>query len=91
MCEKRNGCPNTVDKCIRNFIDVLNGTGWNTVGCCCGHGKYPITIICKNKLSGFVFDLVSGIEIPRKRRFYRKDKEGIYYLPEVVNENVKNC
>lgn len=32
------------------------------------------------------FDLISGINIPRKRKFYRKDKKtGLYYIPEVVN------
>ncbi len=29
------------------------------------------------------FDLISGKDIPRDKRFYVKDSEGYYYIPEV--------
>ena len=31
-----------------------------------------------------VFELFSGKLINRKKRFYKKDKEGYYYIPEVL-------
>ena len=31
------------------------------------------------------FDLVSGIKIPRKKRFYKRDRSGRYFIPEVEN------
>lgn len=54
-----------------------------TLGACCGHGKYPLTIIVQNN-DRVIFELVSGIIIPRQKRFYIKDEEGVYYVPEVV-------
>lgn len=29
-------------------------------------------------------EIFSGTVIPRKKRFYKKDKHGIYFIPEVV-------
>jgi hypothetical protein len=71
-----------MDKCLRNAIRTLNRMGIQTVGCCCGHGKYPMTIIIRNCL--WFTELFSGIDIPRKKRFYVKDQEGYYYIPEVI-------
>ncbi len=83
MCKKRKGCPNTVDKCMRDYINSLSySLFFKTVACCCGHGKYSPTVICRD-INGRVFDLMSDAVIPRKRRFYRKDKQGFYYIPEV--------
>ncbi len=70
-----------VDKCIRKLIKSLTNHGYNTVACCCGHGIYPVTIVCKES-NGYV-ELISGIKIPRTRNFYRLDSEGFYYIPEV--------
>jgi hypothetical protein len=70
--------------CISNKIKHLR-----VVACCCGHGVYPMTIIMENNTLGshgkskLYFDLVSGMEIPRKRNFYKKDKQGYYYIPEL--------
>ncbi len=61
------------------------------VACCCGHGKYPMTIVLKTKsVTGdeIIFDMISDETIPRKKRFYVKDKKGYYYIPEVL-ENEK--
>ena len=41
-----------------------------------------MTIIMKDKL-GLFFDTVSSKVIPRKKKFYKKDKQGVYYIPEV--------
>ncbi|MCK5018150.1 MAG: hypothetical protein KAS32_13925 [Candidatus Peribacteraceae bacterium] len=96
MCQKRNSvelliihCHQLkkirVDLCIRSFIKSITNSEYNTVACCCGHGKYPLTVVCKKDTDGY-YDLISGIEIPRTRNFYRLDSEGYYYIPEVSNE-----
>ncbi len=75
-----------IDPCMRKFIEGLNlsfSRNVRTMACCCGHGKYPMTIIVQDY--GMVWDLVSGMVIPRKKRFYKKDKQGYYYIPEVTN------
>jgi len=72
---------------MRNLINFINehSNTIKTVACCCGHGKYPMTIIVKHN-SGDVFDLLSECDIPRTRNFYKRDKEGYYYIPEVSKE-----
>lgn len=89
MCQKRNSVIAELpikkircDKCIRNLIESMNVYGYNTVACCCGHGKYPLTIVCKTR-TGKYYDVVSGKSIQRIRNFYRLDSEGYYYIPEV--------
>ena len=74
-----------VDRCIANIVQELNYIlGLKTLGCCCGHGKYPMTIVVEK---GFgIFELVSGKLLPRKKKFYKKDKEGNYFIPESIEE-----
>lgn len=97
MCKfnpKNNG--RRIDPCIKNLIDrmnlifkILNKHGeinFKIVGCCCGHFRYPMTLIVesKDKDVGLIYhDFISGVEIPRKKKFYVRDKQGIYYIPEV--------
>lgn len=87
MCELKryhNTSNTQIDKCMRkliNFIDE-NSNMIKVIACCCGHRKYPMTIIVKHN-DGKIYDLMSDIEIPRTRRFYKKDSEGYYYIPEV--------
>ena len=95
MCKAKlykSGKPNSrIDKCMKTFIENLNiikKKEYKIKACCCGHGKYPMTIIihaeyCNLPALGGTFDLVSGIKIYRKRRFYKRDKQGYYYIPEV--------
>jgi len=78
-----------IDKCMIKLIKNLKTyTNLETVGCCCGHDLYhgthkiPMTILVS--FDGVVFDLVSGVTIPRKRRYYKKAKQGYYYIPEVL-------
>jgi hypothetical protein len=89
MCKKKQFkyCPSRIDECMRNIIEFINEHTnlYETVACCCGHGKYSQTILLRSFESGRVFDLVSDITIPRKRNFYKKDKQGYYYIPEVVD------
>ena len=80
MCDKTQFkyCPSTIDKCMRPLIQYFNKIGVKTLSCCCGHGKYPMTIVVEGRI-----EVLSGIVIPRKTRFYVKDGEGYYYIPEI--------
>ena len=53
--------------------------------CCCGHTKYQMTIVYQILSTNKIVELFSGIEIPRKRRFYKRDKEQ-FELIKVVKE-----
>ena len=89
MCKSHN--PRVIDKCMEKLINNLEfylRKEARVVACCCGHGKYPMTIIVKkyyqNSNNFLIIDLCSNRIIPRVKRFYIKDKEGYYYIPEVV-------
>lgn len=80
-----------IDPCIRGLPWALSFVGgFHVVGCCCGHGRHPLSVICKNpnRKKNNYFDLISGVDIPRSKRFYFRDKEGYFFLPE-VEENQK--
>ena len=79
-----------IDPCMRTVIEGLHIALQNhlkVVAYCCGHQKYSTTIVMYNKSQEIYYDLLSGIKIPRKKRYYFRDKKGYYYIPEV--ENVK--
>ncbi len=87
MC-KWNKCGDTrIDPCMRNFMKNLSlafeKIDYKILACCCGHGKYPMTIIVGlgKKLR---YDIVSGKYITREKKFYKRDKDGVYYIPECV-------
>lgn len=71
-----------IDPCMRYLIKFLQLNGIKTLACCCGHGKYPMTIICD--WGAVNLEIFHNFYIPRKRRFYSRDKQGIYYIPEVL-------
>ena len=72
-----------IDKCMFVICKRLEYKNNKVIGSCCGHGKYPPSIIIKSYDS--IFDLVSATTIPRTRRFYKRDKNGVYIIPEVIN------
>ena len=94
MCDTRNSRRITlgertfrVDGCMRKTIQDMNDpcsdhVTIETLGCCCGHGRYPETIIIRADHGG-IYEYHSGIEIPRTRRFYLTDDDGYYYIPEI--------
>ena len=89
MCKKTQFkyCPSTIDKCMRKFVrnlDIIIKEPWKVVACCCGHGKYPMTIVVKSDITGEVIEIFNLKSIPRDKRFYKKDKQGYYYIPEVI-------
>jgi len=75
-----------IDKCMKRLISFLKDKHeflyFPIVACCCGHGKYPMTIVAN--YGSFCLELLSGQTIPRVRRIYKKDKRGVYYIPEVL-------
>ena len=85
MCEKTQFkyCPSVIDKCMNERIKIMRDRGINTLGCCCGHNKYPMTIIVKSK-EEIIVEYFSNKIIPRIRRFYKRDDEGYYYVPETI-------
>ncbi len=89
MCKKKQFkyCPSEIDECMKRLIEFLNNVGYKTLGCCCGHGRYNMTLVMRNGL-GEIIDLMSGVKIPRKKKFYKKDKQGYYFIPEAI-ENLK--
>ena len=75
-----------VDPCMIRQVADFQNQGFNGGACCCGHRKYHKTIIIKDKL-GNIYDLVIKKYIPRKKRFYKIDKQGMYYIPEFLEKN----
>jgi len=76
-----------IDPCMVKVIDNLQVFGKiRTLACCCGHGKYPMTLVIDIGLSKRLpLEIFSGKQIERKKKFYKKDKQGYYYIPEVMN------
>ena len=92
MCKKTNykGTSNTqLDMCMKPVIKWLNNRDYFTVSSCCGHDKYPMTIVVKYMINGIERhkEILSNAELPRKRKFYKKDKKGYYYIPEVSGKD----
>jgi len=75
-----------IDPCMERLITFIKVRGGKIqpVASCCGHGKYPMTIVVKNHL-GHTWELLSNENIRRKKQFYKKDKQGVYFIPECVN------
>jgi hypothetical protein len=88
MCKKTNykSCNTQIDKCIRPLIKWLLKAGYAPVGSCCGHGKYPMTIVVRYIENGkpTFYELLSNTKIPRSRRYYKRDEGGYYYIPEII-------
>lgn len=87
MCKKGN--PHKIDKCMNQLIRSLKVLGVTTLASCCGHGKYPMSVVVAFNLQSFLdgfhpWELFTGKTIARKSRFYVKDKRGIYFIPETL-------
>lgn len=95
MCDKLPYNGRRLDQCMIKIIDKINIDGeFKTLACCCGHYKYPPTIVVVCISTNKVFEYYSKIrlaDIPRKsKRYYKRDKEGYYYIPEVEERNKKD-
>jgi hypothetical protein len=83
MCKWVKSGANRIDPCMRQKIAILECLRITTLACCCGHGKYPETIVV-NVPNG-IYEFNTGVKIPRKKRFYVRDKDGFYYIPEALS------
>ena len=93
MCKFVNNTKHSrIDKCMIKLVKFLSEhmSDYPCVACCCGHGRYPMTIVVDVRKTYLTkpkyVEIVSGIEILRKRNFYVKDKKGDYYLPESIKK-----
>ena len=66
---------------MRDYITKIQSWDYNTLGCCCGHDKYRMTVVVETPYGNVDFD--TSIPIPRKTHFYKRDKDGIFYIPEI--------
>jgi hypothetical protein len=82
MCDWIASGENRIDPCLRETIKNLQKEGIVTLSSCCGHGKFPKTIVVRT-VDGRTVEYFSGVEIPRKKRFYFRDCEGRLFIPEV--------
>lgn len=71
-----------IDECMATFILNLNLIGVKTLACCCGHGKYPMSVVVDE--GNHKLELFSGACLFKKKNFYKKDKQGYYYIPEAL-------
>ena len=86
MCNKLSYCNPRIDKCLVPTINFLNNSDHlKTLCSCCGHGVYNPTIVVKDKKDN-IFEVYSGITLtPKKRnRYYKRDNDGYYYIPETI-------
>jgi len=90
MCEfnpKNDG--RRIDKCMNWLIHFVNHSSkFRTVASCCGHKKYPPTLIVTHPSydEDVKLEVFSNKIIRRKKKFYVKDKQGYFYIPECVNK-----
>ena len=68
MCKTHN--PRRIDKCLTNLLLILKyATKYDVVASCCGHNKYPMTIVCRTRKSKSILEIMNMIELPMKKRY----------------------
>lgn len=82
MCKWYPSNENRIDPCMREIVSNLQRAGPNTLASCCGHGKNHKTVIVRT-VDGRNVDYYSGVVVPRKKRFYVRDQQGMFFIPEV--------
>ncbi len=85
-----------IDECLAEVIVTLNEGGIKTLASCCGHKRYMKTIVMEHtqiyRKNGVLtrkiirFEYLSNKIISRKKRFYKRDEKGYYFIPEVDKE-----
>ena len=86
MCKKLPYRNPRWDKCLIAIINQINNlTELKTLASCCGHGIYKSVIVVKDK-KGDVFEFFSKkkLEEKKRNRYFKSDKNGIYFIPEMV-------
>jgi hypothetical protein len=89
MCKKNKGLHNRIDPCLKPLLKWLKSCDYDIVASCCGHSVYPMSIIVRGRKNGIANygELLSGININRTKKFYKRDKQGYYFIPEVIKES----
>lgn len=77
-----------IDPCLVKTIKEINDRGmFRTLASCCGHKKYRHTIVVMNRETKLVLEYYTGAYLSKGKRkgnrYYKKDSEGYYFLPEV--------
>lgn len=88
MCDWNKYGDTRIDPCMRKIIEYLNYKGITTLACCCGHGRWPMSIVVRFE-DGRNLDICSGKFIINKKRFYKRDSKGYYYIPEALFDDKK--
>jgi hypothetical protein len=88
MCKKLYYCGTRIDPCLKIQIDnINNNTIFKTILSCCGHNKYPKTIVVMNKKTKEVIEFFSKVHlsqgIRKSKKYYKKDKQGFYFISEL--------
>ena len=86
MCNKLPYCNPRIDKCMRETVERINKEGtYRTLASCCGHGKFPKTIVVKEKETKNILEYYTKIrlQVKKRNRYYRKDKDGFYFIPKL--------
>lgn len=86
MCDKLPYNNPRIDKCMRVIVEGINKEPrYRTLASCCGHGKYPKTIVVKDKSNGMILEYYSRtyLQLKKRNRYYVTDKEKYYYIPEL--------
>ena len=73
-----------IDPCMINLINYLRKSGVKTLSCCCGHRKYPMSLVVREGTE--IIEIFNNKILWRKNRFYKKDKQGYYFIPEVIKK-----
>ena len=94
MCKKLSYNGKRIDPCLSKDLKHINSWRnglFKSLLSCCGHSKYEKTVVVQNNSNGAVFEWFSGIKLPqiykngkKRKRYYKKDKKGYYYIPEVI-------
>ena len=97
MCKWSKHGDTRIDPCMKKLCKFIDkNTGFKVLMCCCGHGKYPMSIVVRERYYAYQYEICSGVILNDKKRFYKRDKQGYYFIPEVkqggknnVNNNTK--
>jgi hypothetical protein len=83
MCDKLPYENPRIDHCLQLVLGDIKNLGFKPVASCCGHGKYPMTVVVRCP-DGTFMEYFSKTTIPRKKRnrYYTRDSDGYYYIKE---------
>lgn len=75
-----------VDCCMIPMIETFKEMeDFESVACCCGHGRYKSSFLARRKGANRVFDMFSGVKLPFTGRYYKRNKgtKRLFFIPEI--------